>query len=111
MRLNSEAKYIELKENLYELCGVKPNRLLLAEVASCQIRNFLLDDNKINPGTATELFAYELPDTSKTVENNKSENGSGRLAGALDGTRCMQKNITKVFYSLIFGLNENNRIF
>lgn len=79
MRLNSEAKYIELKETLYELCGVKPNRLLLAEVASCQIRNFLLDDNKINPSTATELFAYELPDSSKTIENNKSENGLGKL--------------------------------
>lgn len=73
MRLNSEAKYIELKETLYELCGVNPSRLLLAEVASCQIRNFLADDCKINTSTATELFAYELPVTNEVLEDNKSE--------------------------------------
>lgn len=78
MRLNSEAKYLELKENLYELCRVNPIRLLLAEIASCQIRNFLPDDSKINPSTATELFAYELPDTISTVlEDAKSDKVPG----------------------------------
>lgn len=79
MRLNSEAKYIELKEMLYDLCGVHPSRLLLAEVASCQIRIFLADDCKINTSTATELFAYEMPVSNEIVEDNKSEkDGAGR---------------------------------
>lgn len=77
MRLNSEAKYVELKENLYELCGVNPSRLLVAEVACCQIRNFLVDDSKISSSTATELFAYELPDTSKVLEDSQSEKDAG----------------------------------
>lgn len=37
LRLNSEAKYGELKEQLSALCGVEDKRLLLAEVASCQV--------------------------------------------------------------------------
>nr|CAI5835190.1 unnamed protein product [Callosobruchus analis] len=67
MRLNSEAKYLELKEQLYELCGVRPDRLLLAEVACCQVRCLLDDDQKVNPATATEIFAYEVPDVGDVV--------------------------------------------
>ncbi|KAJ8972102.1 hypothetical protein NQ314_000328 [Rhamnusium bicolor] len=73
MRLNSEAKYIELKEQLYGLCGIQPDRLLLAEVAYCQIRTLLADDVRINHGTATELYAYELPDTNEVVENEEAD--------------------------------------
>lgn len=62
MRLNSEAKYFELKEQLHKLCGITPERLLLAEVAYSQIRQILSDDARINPNTATELYAYELPE-------------------------------------------------
>lgn len=61
LRLNSEAKYIELKEHLQKLCDIPASRLLLAEVAYSQIRQILTDDCRINPGTATEIFAYELP--------------------------------------------------
>lgn len=77
MRLNSEAKYLELKENLFELCGVNPKRLLVAELASCQIRNFLPDDAKIITNTATELYAYELPDTNAEMDDTLSEKGAG----------------------------------
>ncbi|CAH0549675.1 unnamed protein product [Brassicogethes aeneus] len=62
MRLNSEARYGELKEQLRHLCGIDPQRVLLAEVAYCQIRTLLQDEQRINPGTATELYGYELPD-------------------------------------------------
>lgn len=78
MRLNSEAKYLDLKETLFELCGVNPKRLLVAEVASCQIRNFLPDDVKINTSTATELYAYELPDTNADMEDTIPEKGGGK---------------------------------
>lgn len=68
LRLNSEAKYLELKEQLYKLCGIAPERLLLAEVAYSQIRLVLVDDSRINPGTATELYAYELPEVRRDEE-------------------------------------------
>ncbi|XP_076255455.1 ubiquitin specific protease 32 isoform X3 [Rhynchophorus ferrugineus] len=69
LRLNSEAKYGELKEQLSDLCCVEPKRLLLAEVASCQVRSLLPDENRINPSTACELFAYELPADYGTQEH------------------------------------------
>lgn len=62
LRLNSEAKYLELKDQLHKLCGIASERLLLAEVAYSQIRQILADDIRINPNTATELYAYELPE-------------------------------------------------
>jgi len=37
LRLNSEAKYGDLKEHLSYLCGVEDQRLLLAEVAFNQV--------------------------------------------------------------------------
>lgn len=82
LRLNSEAKYVELKEQLHKLCGIAPERLLLAEVAYSQIRQVLVDDSRINPGTACELYAYELPgDKQEGVEEQESavtvENGEG----------------------------------
>ncbi|XP_066148846.1 ubiquitin carboxyl-terminal hydrolase 32 isoform X1 [Euwallacea fornicatus] len=60
LRLNSEAKYGDLKEHLSDLCRVEDKRMLLAEVAFYQIKSLLPDENRINPGTALELYAYEL---------------------------------------------------
>lgn len=61
LRLNSEAKYYELKQQLQSLCNIPPEQLSLAEVACSQIKQFLGDDNRIMSGSATELYAYELP--------------------------------------------------
>ncbi|KAK9874217.1 hypothetical protein WA026_002571 [Henosepilachna vigintioctopunctata] len=61
LRLNSEAKYMELKEQLADLCDIDPERLLLAEVAYSQIKQILSEETKINHLTATEIYAYELP--------------------------------------------------
>lgn len=60
VRLNSEARYAELKDRLHRLCGVLPQRLLLAEVADSQIRQVLADTRRVNASTALELLAYEL---------------------------------------------------
>ncbi|XP_072379109.1 ubiquitin carboxyl-terminal hydrolase 32-like isoform X1 [Diabrotica undecimpunctata] len=73
MRLQSEAKYIELKEHLFNISGIKPQSLLVAEVASSQICNIPADDAKINPTTATELYAYELPETIEVVPKAEIE--------------------------------------
>ncbi|XP_060533981.1 ubiquitin carboxyl-terminal hydrolase 32 isoform X2 [Cylas formicarius] len=83
LRLNSDAKYGELKERLSELCDVDPSRLLLVEVASCQVKELLPDDAKINAATATELYAYELPVESDVVEND-ADNDTDVDAGASD---------------------------
>ncbi|XP_056633766.1 ubiquitin carboxyl-terminal hydrolase 32 isoform X1 [Diorhabda sublineata] len=73
MRLQSEAKYLDLKEHLSNICGIKPERLLVAEVAFSQICNIPADDAKINPTTAMELYAYELPETTEVVPKAEIE--------------------------------------
>ncbi|KAJ8954203.1 hypothetical protein NQ318_005798 [Aromia moschata] len=73
VRMNSEARYLELKEQLRDLCGISPERLLLAEVAYCQIRALLGDEARVNPNSATELYAYELPDVNKVLEVDNAE--------------------------------------
>ncbi|ERL90606.1 hypothetical protein D910_07953, partial [Dendroctonus ponderosae] len=62
LRLNSEAKYGDLKEQLSQLCEVEDHRLLLAEVACCQIRSLLPDENRINPNTALEFPLARSPE-------------------------------------------------
>lgn len=64
LRLNSEAKYAELKEHLEELCAIPAERLCLAEIAYSQIKQIMNDQTRINPGTALELYAYELPESN-----------------------------------------------
>lgn len=61
LRLNSEAKYLELKEELHLLCDIPPEQLLIADVSYSQIRQIMGDDVRISSSTATDLFAYELP--------------------------------------------------
>ncbi|KAL1501454.1 hypothetical protein ABEB36_006770 [Hypothenemus hampei] len=91
LRLNSEAKYGELKEQLGELSCTDPKRLLLAEVAFYQIKSLLADDDRINPSTALELYAYELSmDLSRrdleedTVENDAGYDETEVSTGATD---------------------------
>ncbi|KAK5638365.1 hypothetical protein RI129_012660 [Pyrocoelia pectoralis] len=71
LRLNSEAKYSELKLQLHGLCNIPPDQLLLAEIAHSQIQDVLSDDGRINISTATELYAYELPGSDVCVAFNK----------------------------------------
>lgn len=91
LRLNSEAKYLELKEQLRDLCDIEPERLLLAEVAYSQIKQILSDDTKISTLTATELFAYELPECRDESEQDSLDGNSGRI------TRIFLKNLSVSF--------------
>lgn len=63
LRLNSESKYTDLKENLSKLCGIKPSCLLITELADSQIKHVMVDDAKIKQNSALELVAYELPES------------------------------------------------
>ncbi|XP_049824907.1 ubiquitin carboxyl-terminal hydrolase 32 isoform X2 [Aethina tumida] len=73
LRLNSEARYGELKEQLRHLSGIGAHRLLLAEVAYCQIKYVPSDEARINPNTATELYGYELPRNTSMAETEDGE--------------------------------------
>lgn len=77
MRLNSEAKYSELREHLQGLCHIEAERLFLAEIAYSQIKQMLNDESRINPGTALEIFAYELPDTNVPEPTKCEEEDTG----------------------------------
>jgi hypothetical protein len=87
LRLNSEAKYVELKQQLHRLCNIRTDRFLLAELAYSQIRQVLNDEARINPGTATELYAYELPDnTRKSHEIDDLSNDTDVEVAASDSS-------------------------
>lgn len=72
---------MELKQQLTQLCKIRTDRLLLAELASSQIKQSLSDDVRINPDTATELYAYEVPDNTIRLQNDSatSTNDLGKL--------------------------------
>ncbi|GAB0091632.1 ubiquitin carboxyl-terminal hydrolase 32 [Sergentomyia squamirostris] len=61
LRLNSDAKYMELKMELSHLCNLEPDLMLCCEIYDSQVRTVLLDDQKVKVSTATELIVYELP--------------------------------------------------
>ncbi|XP_062555918.1 ubiquitin carboxyl-terminal hydrolase 32 isoform X2 [Armigeres subalbatus] len=61
LRLNSEMKYWDLKNQLSELCALDPELMLICELSNSQIRCILANEKKIEPSTACELYVYELP--------------------------------------------------
>lgn len=61
LRLNSEMKYWDLKKQLSDLCALDPELMLICELSNSQIRCILVNEKKIEPSTACELYVYELP--------------------------------------------------
>ncbi|XP_072834635.2 ubiquitin carboxyl-terminal hydrolase 32 isoform X1 [Pogona vitticeps] len=61
LRLNMDEKYTGLKKHLSELCGLKPEQILLAEVHSSNIKNFPQDNQKVRHSTSASLCAFEIP--------------------------------------------------
>ncbi|XP_059614538.1 ubiquitin carboxyl-terminal hydrolase 32 isoform X2 [Phlebotomus argentipes] len=61
LRLNSDAKYVELKMELSHICNLDPDLMLCCEILESQVRTILMDDQKVKASTATELYVYELP--------------------------------------------------
>lgn len=62
VRLNSEARLVELKRKLSSLCSVPVHRIRLAEVCDSQIRRILADSARVSTYTSLspELMAYEV---------------------------------------------------
>ncbi|XP_045580826.1 ubiquitin carboxyl-terminal hydrolase 32 isoform X6 [Salmo salar] len=61
LRLNIDDKYIGLKKQLSELCSLKPDQILLAEVHTSNIKNFPQDNQKVRLSVNGFLCAFEIP--------------------------------------------------
>ncbi|XP_061923312.1 ubiquitin carboxyl-terminal hydrolase 32 [Entelurus aequoreus] len=61
LRLNMDEKYTGLKKLLSELCDLKPEQILLAEVHGANIKNFPQDHQKVRLTVSTFLCAFEIP--------------------------------------------------
>ncbi|XP_077167339.1 ubiquitin carboxyl-terminal hydrolase 32 isoform X2 [Paroedura picta] len=70
LRLNMDEKYTGLKKQLSELCGLKPEQILLAEVLNSNIKNFPQDNQKVRSGSG--LCAFEVPIPGSPVSASPS---------------------------------------
>uniref|UniRef100_A0A8D0CY08 Ubiquitin carboxyl-terminal hydrolase 32 n=1 Tax=Sander lucioperca TaxID=283035 RepID=A0A8D0CY08_SANLU len=61
LRLNMDEKYTGLKKQLSELCSLKPEQILLAEVHTSNIKNFPQDNHKVRLSVNGFLCAFEIP--------------------------------------------------
>ncbi|KAL0972727.1 hypothetical protein UPYG_G00193980 [Umbra pygmaea] len=61
LRLNMDEKYTGLKKQLSELCGLKPEQILLAEVHTSNIKSFPQDNQKVRQMVNGFLCAFEIP--------------------------------------------------
>ncbi|XP_039612679.1 ubiquitin carboxyl-terminal hydrolase 32 isoform X1 [Polypterus senegalus] len=61
LRLNMDEKYIGLKRQLSELCSLKPEQILLAEVHGSNIKNYPQDNQKVRLSVSGFLCAFEIP--------------------------------------------------
>uniref|UniRef100_A0A8C2U4N8 Ubiquitin carboxyl-terminal hydrolase n=1 Tax=Coturnix japonica TaxID=93934 RepID=A0A8C2U4N8_COTJA len=88
LRLNMDEKYTGLKKQLSELCGLKPEQILLAEVHSSNIKNFPQDNQKVRLSVSGFLCAFEIPvpgsptSASSPVQSDTSTGSSAN--GALN---------------------------
>ncbi|XP_066492032.1 ubiquitin carboxyl-terminal hydrolase 32 isoform X3 [Tiliqua scincoides] len=61
LRLNMDEKYMGLKKQLSDLCSLKPEQILLAEVHNSNIKNFPQDNQKVRLLGNWSLCAFEVP--------------------------------------------------
>ncbi|XP_018105104.1 ubiquitin carboxyl-terminal hydrolase 32 isoform X1 [Xenopus laevis] len=61
LRLNMDEKYTGLKKQLSDLCGLKPEQILLAEVHGSNIKHFPQDNQKVRLSVSGFLCAFEIP--------------------------------------------------
>ncbi|XP_012868534.1 PREDICTED: ubiquitin carboxyl-terminal hydrolase 32 [Dipodomys ordii] len=61
LRLNMDEKYTGLKKQLSDLCGLKSEQILLAEVHGSNIKNLPQDNQKVRLSVSGFLCAFEIP--------------------------------------------------
>ncbi|XP_034723886.1 ubiquitin carboxyl-terminal hydrolase 32 isoform X6 [Etheostoma cragini] len=79
LRLNMDEKYTGLKKQLSELCSLKPEQILLAEVHTSNIKNFPQDNHKVRLSVNGFLCAFEIP-----VPGSPTSLSSPTLTGKAD---------------------------
>lgn len=87
IRLNSECKYWDLKNQLAPMSGVDPKSLLLCQLEGSQIKCILANETKINANSSHSLYAYELPKN----ETERSRTGS-EIGNIEKGLKDIQRN-------------------
>lgn len=95
LRLNSEAKYFDLKRKLASLCYLNPNFMLICEVWNSQIRHSFPDEDKIKPSSAKELYVYQLPEECNDRSRSSSTLGINIEKGLKDIQRSSGNYIKK----------------
>uniref|UniRef100_A0A3B5L6N0 ubiquitinyl hydrolase 1 n=1 Tax=Xiphophorus couchianus TaxID=32473 RepID=A0A3B5L6N0_9TELE len=92
LRLNMDEKYTGLKKLLSELCSLKPEQILLAEVHASNIKNFPQDNQKVRLSVNGFLCAFEVPVpgsptslSSPTLTGYSSLAADFSLTGAANG--------------------------
>uniref|UniRef100_A0A671RSN6 Ubiquitin carboxyl-terminal hydrolase 32 n=2 Tax=Sinocyclocheilus anshuiensis TaxID=1608454 RepID=A0A671RSN6_9TELE len=91
LRLNMDEKYMGLKKQLSELCSLKPEQILLAEVHTSNIKNFPQDNQKVRHSVNGFLCAFEIPvpgsPTSVTNPHDSSPSiNSGLIPNGMPST-------------------------
>ncbi|MEE6469537.1 hypothetical protein FKM82_008661 [Ascaphus truei] len=83
LRLNMDEKYTGLKKQLSDLCGLKPEQILLAEVHGSNIKNFPQDNQKVRLSVSGFLCSFEIPiPGSPTSATSPTQTDSSTLPSA-----------------------------
>ncbi|XP_076059243.1 ubiquitin specific protease 32 isoform X2 [Oratosquilla oratoria] len=61
LRLNSDARYSDIKRHLHPLTGIHPHHIMLTELANAQVKCIPMDEARVRNIGGITLFAYELP--------------------------------------------------
>lgn len=72
LRLNSECKYVDLKQKLATLCQLQPSLMLVCELWNSQIRQVLADEEKLRTQSAKDLYVYQLPESNTRTRSNSA---------------------------------------
>ncbi|XP_030648580.1 ubiquitin carboxyl-terminal hydrolase 32 [Chanos chanos] len=101
LRLNVDEKYSGLKKLLSELCCLKPEQILLAEVHMSNIKNFLLDSQKVRRVVSGFLCAFEIPLAESPLSVSSTEETAKEPPSVVDGNSTTISNGTSLKIDVI----------
>uniref|UniRef100_A0A673L627 ubiquitinyl hydrolase 1 n=1 Tax=Sinocyclocheilus rhinocerous TaxID=307959 RepID=A0A673L627_9TELE len=86
LRLNMDEKYMGLKKQLSELCSLKPEQILLAEVHTSNIKNFPQDNQKVRHSVNGFLCAFEIPVPGSNSHDSSPSINTGLIPNGMPST-------------------------
>ncbi|XP_043910495.1 ubiquitin carboxyl-terminal hydrolase 32 isoform X2 [Protopterus annectens] len=92
LRLNMDEKYTGLKKQLSDLCELKPEQILLAEVHSSNIKNFPQDNQKVRLSVNGLLCAFEVPVPGSPVSASSPTQTEISSVPSADGKHIITSN-------------------